>query len=381
MKTPFALLFIAVVSIASFLMGRGNPAGEMRPGTSEINTRTHPAEAGTTATPDRSPKVKPRKGPDVLPAGKANLLTSAEKIALLKRATLLADPEKQADILCGLISAMTRDELTEATKTLLEVQRRGNGWSQEVWDTLWTQWGRVDAEACLALSKTGEGYPGWNGLNGLNTPNDYRCLMAGWLDTHPEAALAWARQPKDDLREATGAAFAITSSAKGDLEQMESAILSVAGNKLTAQACFQDLFDLAISVGERPSVVYDRLDPALREAAWPVVLERLTYTDPHLAATWLTKHAGDPGCDYGAAGRLIDSLAEADPAGTAEWAAGLPVSGGGQPDADRHHPAAIAINRWLNMDPASANKWLRAQPPNSPWLSRIRPQLEDIRTE
>ena len=134
MKTPFAILFIAVVSIASFLMGRGNPAGEMRPGTPEINTRTHPAEAGTTATPDRSPKVKLRTGPDVLPAGKASLLTSAEKIALLKRATVLADPEKQADILCGLISAMTRDELTEATKTLLEVQRRGNGWSQEVPD-------------------------------------------------------------------------------------------------------------------------------------------------------------------------------------------------------------------------------------------------------
>lgn len=81
----------------------------------------------------------------MLTAEKAGALTSEEGVALMKKAALLADPETQADILCGLISAMTQDELTAATQTLLDAQNRGNAWSQEVWNALWTQWGRVNA--------------------------------------------------------------------------------------------------------------------------------------------------------------------------------------------------------------------------------------------
>lgn len=307
----------------------------------------------------------------MLTADKAGRLAPEERLALLKKAALLADPEKQADILCGLISAMTQDELVESTRALLDAQRKGNNWSQEVWNTLWTQWGRVNAEACLALSKTGERYPGWNGLNGLNTPNDYRCLMAGWLETHPEAAMAWARQAKDNFREATGAAFAITSSANGDLKKMESAILSISDDKLTTRACFEDYFDLATSTGDKPqpSVVYDRLDPKLRAAAWPVVMERLTVMDSQSAVTWLGQHANDPGCDYSIVSRLAYSLVEKDPAATLEWAAKLPITTLGDAAVNQtFHPAVIAMNRWMRNDSPAATEWLRSQPANAPWV-------------
>jgi hypothetical protein len=295
----------------------------------------------------------------VLAVEDAARLTSEERIALLKTASVLGDPEKQADILCGLISAMNEEELLECTRTLLDAQRKGNAWSQEVWNTLWTQWGRVNPEACLALSKTGERYPGWNGLNGLNTYNDYRCLMAGWLDARPDAAMAWAHEAKDNRSEAAGAAFAITHSANGDLGKMEAAILAVSSDKLTARACFRDYFDLAVAAEDKPlpSAVYDRLNPALREAAWSETMERMAYTDPREAAAWLTKHAGDPGCDYSELTQFVSSLAGEDPAGTAQWAIALPVV---NPQAG--HPAALAFSRWMQADPAAAGAWLESQP-------------------
>jgi hypothetical protein len=375
MKTSVALLFVVLIGLAAFLMGRRKPgeaAGQA------ATARSSPAEVRAAhqgpAIPDARIKLKARAGAGVLTPEKAALLTSEERIALLKKAAILADPEKQADILCGLISVMTQDELTEATKTLLDAQRRGNKWSTETWNTLWTRWGQVNAEACLALSKTGEHYPGWYGLNGLNTTDDYRCLMAGWLEVHPEEAMAWARQAKDDRKEAAAAAFAITSGANGDLKQMESAILSINGDKLTTQACFRDYFDLASSTGDKPlpPAVYDQLDPTLRPAAWPEVLERLAYSDSETAASWLKQHANDPGHDDRAIYNLVGQLAGKDPAGTAKWAIELPIAtsndSGGLP-----HPAVRAVGRWLQQDPEAANAWLLTQPADAPWVAPFKP--------
>lgn len=374
MKTSFALLFVALIGLAAFLLGRGKTGEPAGPATTESGARSSAAEVRATppapATEDARVRVKARVGTDVLTPEKAALLSSAERIELLKKAALLADPEKQADILCGLLSAMKEDELKEATKTLLTAQRRGNSWSQEVWNTLWTQWGRVSPEVCLALSKTGESYPGWNGLDGLNTPNDYRCLMAGWLETQPEAAMAWARQAKDNLREATAAAFAITSSNKGDLKQMESAILSVSGDKQTLQACMGDYFDLATSTGDKPSpaAVYEQLDPALRPAAWSEVLQRLAYSGSEATASWLKEHGKDPGHDIEATYQAVSELADKDAAGTAKWAIELPAATG---DGARElpHPAVLAVEVWLGQDPEAARAWLLTQPADAPWVA------------
>ncbi|WP_035603494.1 hypothetical protein [Haloferula sp. BvORR071] len=377
MKTPLALIFVALIGVAAFLMGRGKPVESAGHATSGASSQSSPAgreaKAPTRATTDPRVAVKPRVGTDVLTTEKAAQLSSEERIALLKKAALLADPEKQADILCGLISAMNENELLESTKTLLDAQRRGNNWSQEVWNTLWTQWGRVNAEACLSLSKKGTPYPGWNGLDGLNTPNDYRCWMAGWLEAHPEAAMAWAGQAKDNLREATGAAFAITSSANGDLKQMESSMLAIKGDKLTLQACFGDYLDLAISTGDKPQVsaVYEQLDPALRAAAWPAVLERLAYSDPSAAGAWLKEHGKDPGYDARATLRVVMESAGNDPAGTAKWAIELAA-----PRSDEvgtlPHPGVMAVQRWLGTDPEAAEAWLRTQPADAPWVTAFK---------
>lgn len=83
------------------------------------------------------------------------------------------------------------------------------------------------------------------------------------------------------------------------------------------------------------SAVYDRLDPKLCEAAWPVVMERLAYADLHTAAAWFEKHGNDPGYDERATDGFISRMAGKDPAGTAKWASCLTVSTDG---VKLHHP-------------------------------------------
>jgi hypothetical protein len=199
--------------------------------------------------------------------------------------------------------------------------------------------------------------------------------MAGWLETQPEAALAWAHQAKGDFREATAAAYAITSSAQGDLKKMESGMLAVAGDKLTIQACFGDYFDLATSTGDKPqpSAVYEQLDPALRPAAWPEVVTRLAYSDPETAAAWLKQHANDPGHDEQATYNLVIQLAGKDPAGTAKWASELPVATTGDGANGLPHPAAQAVGQWLQQDPEAAHAWLLTQPADAPWVAPFKP--------
>ncbi|MES2437862.1 MAG: hypothetical protein V4584_02260 [Verrucomicrobiota bacterium] len=364
MKTPLAFLLVVLIGIAAFLMGRGELGGPPRPEVPEINTRTAPSQPAAAAA-DGSAGAKNRIGSGVLSTEKAGKMTPAERVALLKKAALLADTGKQSDILCGLISAMTQEELIESTQVLLDAQFHGNSWSQDVWNALWTQWGRVAAVACLELSKQSSGNKTWNGFKGLNTTNDYRCLMAGWLETNPEEALAWARQDKPDIRSAVGAAYAITSGAGGDLKQMEAAILGIAGNKLTAQACFEDYFDLAATSADKPSPtqIYDRLAPALQSAAWPTVIERLSQTDTAAAAAWLDSHADDPGYEPRAAYGLIQKWVGKDPAEAVQWAVGLPASG------EQMHPAAFAVRGWLQQDPVAANAWLKTQPADAAWVT------------
>lgn len=365
MKTPLALLFIAIVVIAAFLLGRGKD-GDVRK--SEVAN----AQASTPVQTSANVKsmVKKRVGPDVLTLEQASALSHEERIDLLKKAAVLADPEKQADILCGLLSVMTEEQLLEATRTLLDAQRKGNAWSQDTWNALWTQWGRVDPEACLALSKTGKPYPGWNGLNGLNTPDDYRCLMAGWMEADPAKALAWAREPKDNFREATGAAFAITSSANGDLKKMEEAILTLPGDDLTMQACFQDYFDLAVSNGEKPASMYEGMSARMREAAWPEVVSRLGTASPEEAFAWYDQHGKDPGSNDRTAAEMIFGFAEKNPEDTMAWASNIKEDF--TIEGFTGHPAMLIYNVWMMHDQGAANAWLEKQPATTPWIARMR---------
>lgn len=285
-------------------------------------------------------------------------MTPPERLDILAKGALVFDGTKQAEMLCGLISAMTKEEMPRAMELLAAAQDGGNACAQAVWDTLWTQWGRVDPQGCIEYFAE---HPD------SKSRSDARFMMEGWLEVDPAAALAWARQPKEVRLDSAAAAMAITWDSGGDAKRLQESLLTLPAGSPVTRECLLDYFDLASLAKEGPTAaeIHDALPPALQEAAWSVTLQRLTYTNPEAAKQWLEKHAADPGQDYGDAQRLVEELSRKDIAGTAKWAAGLPAAQG-----LHQHPAQDAVNRWLRMDREAAMEWLATQPADAPWALR-----------
>jgi len=372
MKTPVSLTLIAVIGIAAFFAGNRSVGGDRENTSAAASSNSLAASSrGDTkrsSNVDRNAAQRDRTRivTDELTIDDAQRLTPEERKALLNKAALLSDPSKQAKILCGLIAAMSKDELKDTTKTLLQIQSRGNEWSQGVWNELWTQWGRTDPQGCLELSAEGDG---------LVTGEDYRRMMNGWLETDAASALEWANLPGLNDRESVAAAFAISSEAGSDLGRLQSAILAIPDNATAARSALHDYFDLALASGEDTALssVYAQMDPALQRVAWPVMVQRLAYTDPAQAVAWLKDHATEPGRDYRTLTNSFQRMAMTDPAGMAAWAAHLPVAQKGDPDATAPHPAILAAHYWMQRDPEGASVWLKTQPEDSPWRRMVHP--------
>ncbi len=364
MKPTTTLALAVCIGAAAFLMGRwnareapGRDGQALNAGASSVRERpSRPArDAGEVAGPLTTAVC------GGISAEKAARLTSAERMALLANGAMVYNSGNQTAVLCDLISTFSKEEIREAARLFSEVQERGNFQTREVWDSLWKQWGRVDPMGCLMDAS--ENAP-------AKSPGDMRNVMAGWLETDAAAALAWAKEPKLDWLHAAAAALAITQSANGDIKRLESLIRVLPSDRLTRQACLEDYFDLVSLAGEGQSVpeLYEQLDPSLREEAWPVAMQRLSYGDRREAVSWLQNHAGDPARDYRAVERLIDELADKDPAGTLKWAVELPVPLMDDPIGEQTHPALMVIRKWQQQDPAAAAAWLKTQPPDAPWV-------------
>lgn len=365
MKPIHSLSLIVLAGVAGFLLGNRGDSAAALPENADAarNPRSGSTRAVSSAAERTSSSTRLRPGRQ-LTAERAAKLNSSERIALLKKAALLGDPGRQEDVLCGLVSVMTREELALAVETLRQAMGRGNPWSQEVWDTVWSQWGKVDPHACLELAAKG---------GALFTSNDCRRFMMGWLEVDPEGALRWAREPGKDGRGEAAAAYAIMQSAGGDLDKMQAAMTSISGDAGVVNSCLHDFFDLAISTDatKTPAVLYDTMTPELQAKSWSVVLSRLAYTDPAQAATWLEHHAADPGAQY-QWNRMYAEMAMKDPARMVEWACRLPtVSKSGAP-IPGVHPVQMALSQWRQSDPEAAAAWIQSRPANDPWAGRFR---------
>ncbi len=303
-------------------------------------------------------------------ADKARLMTPEERIALVKQAMMLTDVSQQADLLCGLISVLPKEEMTDVSTVLFTSMNSGNPWSQDTWDSLWVRWGQVDPQGCLANLETMIGY---------RIPSDAKNFMKGWMESDPQAALAWAKQPTTSVKEAMAAACAISQNCKGDLHQLAADISALPAGSATVRECLLNYYDLALVAGNgsSPAAVYDELPHALQQAAWPVTMDRLSHIDAQQAADWLNEHLHDPGLDYRATADLVRYMAQDDPAGVAKWTAQFPVSATNSADGSPEHPAMIAVSQWLGSDPAAAMAWLRQQPRSAPWVARFLPQTAE----
>jgi hypothetical protein len=360
MKPAPTAALCATIAISAFVLGRWSSPS---PQTSEViaaagdsNGKTAGGFSGKSA--DRSTGERPMNVSRLSEQG-ARRMSPEERLNLLSKGALIFDGSKQADMLCGVLSAMTKEEMRQAMDKLAAAQDGGNACAQAVWDTLWTQWGRVDPLGCIEYFAA---HPH------SKSRSDARFMMQGWLEMDPDAALAWAKEPKDNRLDAAAAAMAITWNSSGDPKRLEAQLLSMADDSPVKKECLLDYFDLASLDKSSPTAadIHENLPASLKEAAWPVTLQRLTYTDPQAAKTWLEQHAGDPGQDYGNIGDLVMELARQDVGGTAKWAAGLPAAQG-----DHAHPAEYAISIWISEDREAAQAWIATLPPDTPWERKV----------
>ncbi len=364
---------VGALGLGIFLLGRWTSdigKGEVKPSAGELAKsfgNQPPWATRSAARADAAPLVK-KLTLDQAAVAKARKMTPEERLALATQAMMLTDVSQQGKILCGLIPALTKEEMTEVNTRLYDSMMRGNPWSQDTWDSLWVRWGQVDPAACLAKSGTPIAFA---------TRADGQNFMKGWLESDPIAALAWAKQSISNPQHAAAAAYAISQNANGDLNQMAKVISALPADSMTRRESLVNYFDAAILAekGASPATIYDGLPATLRSAAWPVAMERLSQGDPEEAKKWLGQHLNDPGRDYFATGRLVAGMARNDPASTAEWASKLPINppkNSGEPE---FHPAFIAVGQWLDKDRAAAKAWLQRQPSGTPWATYFLPKL------
>jgi hypothetical protein len=358
MKPAPVLTLGAAAVITAFLLGRWTaPAADNTKNEATDNGKLSRIQRprGESASAPVKSAAERSAGMNRYSEQSARRMTSQQRLDLLGKGALVFDSNKQAEMLCGVINALTKEEMQEAMRLLAEAQDGGNACAQVVWDTLWKQWGRVDPVECVKYI---------NETSGTKSRTDARHVMEGWLEANPEAALAWAKDAKNTRLDGAAAAMAMTWNAGGDLKQLEEAILARPPGDMAAKDCLWDYFDLSSLATDSPTAaqVYEKLPPALQESAWSVTLQRLTYTDPQAGKDWLEQHAGDPGHNYQETQRLVFGLSRQDAEGTAKWAARLPVTDGPGP-----HPAAIAIGQWLRSDPPAAKAWIATLPADSPW--------------
>lgn len=289
----------------------------------------------------------------------ARKLTSEQRMHLLASGGLVFNSGNQTAFLTGVIAGLTKDEIQKAGDILGGIQDRGNFQAQEVWDAFWKQWGRVDPARCLKFFGPGAV---------SKSEADARNVMAGWLETDPDGALAWAQGVKESSLETAAAARAITNASGGNLKQMRADIAAIPEeNTRTRQQCMQDYFDTALLSGADSTVssIYGELPESLRESAWPVALKRMTMEDPKAAAAWFESNRNASSWSSVATADLADRLAAQDPAGTIHWLLSLP---GAETSGEQgYDPVRRALNRWLEKDPVAAKQWQDSQPAGSLW--------------
>jgi len=349
-----AILLIGFIAIFSFLLGRWSypklPVSESS--TSLEKNSSLSSRANTMTGSERSQTIGPQR-PQETASTNHNLtkeeclaLSKEDRLQLLKKGLLIVDGSEQAAFMEGVIKSLNEEEL-----------RLGNWPSQQVWHDLWKQAGRLHPEKTLSSFRR------------YHSRKDARILMAGWLESHPAAALAWAQSPKTSFHESAAAAYALTKDANGDPEKLLATISQLPSDGLVLKDALVDYFSLAETTekNEGSAAIYQNLPESLKPHAWKITMRRLSHTDSQEAVDWLNDHVDDEGADYSQTTRIFSEFARKDPAGITAWAATLPTLKEGET-----HPVETTYKAWKSKDSDAAETWLQNLTDNPAWAQRLR---------
>lgn len=95
--------------------------------------------------------------------------------------------------------------------------------------------------------------------------------MEGWLEIDPDAALSWAKQPKETRLDSSAAAMAITWNSGGDPKTLEPQLLSMPAGSAVTREWLLDYFDLASLNKDSPTAadIHESLPRRYRKPPGP----------------------------------------------------------------------------------------------------------------
>jgi hypothetical protein len=377
MKPTAIISIVACTGIAAFLIGKmsSSPADPAAKGSSEAETPTDSSrksrefvESGKESGRERSqrPPVETKQTTPVIDATK---MTREERLSLLGKAAVVSNNGDHVEKMLAVIAALQPGEMKDAVNLIGNAQTNGNFQAPQVWTAMWYQWGKVDPLECFARFRA---IPSGKG------PGDARNTMRGWLETDPQAALAWAKQPDRTPLEASAAAMALAHAANGDPSKLQADLQSMPeGN--ARKLGIRELYDMEVMKdgGRGAAQIYDSFPESMKADAWGPTAKLLATTDQAAAKEWVTQHAGEPGTDYLTTLPMVRSLAKKDPEGTAKWALNLPANDISPDKMDGPpHPVIEATFQWVQQDAAAAETWLRGLPEEQKWTGRVLEMIE-----
>jgi hypothetical protein len=377
MKPTAIITIVACTGIAAFMAGKMNSSqgepggkGDVGAGTQSDSSRKSRelAEPGTEKRRERANGSSTETKPTA-PEFDATKMTREERLSLLGKAAVVSNHGDQVDKMLAVIAALQPGEMKDAVNLIGNAQTNGNYQAPQVWTALWYQWGKVDPLECFARFRA---IPSGKG------PGDARNTMRGWLESDPQAALAWAKQPDRTPLEASAAAMALAHAADGDPAKLQADLQSMPEGP-SRKLGVRELYDMEVMKdgGRGAAQIYDSFPETMKADAWGPTAKLLATTDQAAAKDWVTQHAGEPGTDYLTTIPMVRSLAKKDPEGTAKWALNLPAN---EISPDKiegpPHPVIEATFQWIQQDATAAETWLRGLPAEQKWTGKVLEMIE-----
>ncbi|MGJ8695051.1 MAG: hypothetical protein ACSHYF_01945 [Verrucomicrobiaceae bacterium] len=239
--------------------------------------------------------------------GKENDLTSR-----ITQLTQLNDPIARIQGMLSLVENLKPDEFQDLVASFRGLDMTRERMSE--YSILLTAWAKIDPLAALDYAKENTG-----------TPFARQTILAAWAQTQPEAAISWAEQ-----------------NYSGDSKRANPWIVGIINGIVSSDLnrATQLLEGLPYSEG--------------RGEALGIVLRELRQQGTLAAQDWIDD-LNDDQLRTGAASRLAESLAQANPEAALTWVASVSED-------SLLRSSGTIVEEWARTDPAAARTWVDSQP-------------------
>jgi hypothetical protein len=274
---PLTAAAVLVVSTAAFIAGRASAPDDTSSANQEApSIPERPLRGSSGAISGSSTSNKPLRAN--LNSGLAD---SPAAIAEMKRIMDTVDPLARAQAWLDFINTLEPDQFESVVADF-----RNSGFSREnmsEYAMLLTAWAKIDPMQALDYAKANTGNP-----FARNT------ILASWVTTDPEAAIAWANDNYDGDRANPYMVGVIRGLAQYDPARASELMATMPFSQERGDALNALLPHIMSQGGDAAKIWASSLeDERLRDGAIRRVSEQLAKDDPQGTVEWLANNGGD----------------------------------------------------------------------------------------